>query len=469
MLREYSRQLDRTWVITDVGLCVALFVALAYQPSLTRAGGLHTLGPIAIAGMGLLTGLTWQIILSRFGVYHSHRRDGLLSMTSGLLGANAAGTLLLAATCFTLGIPVTPVFPLALGASVLLAQVALRVPITLMLRVMRRRGHNFRNVVIVGTGTRAREANDAIEGHPEWGQRVIAYLDDSDVGMDPGVPSEKVHKFVDLPSLLRGRTVDELLVACPRSMLEQINPVVHECAMVGVPVTLLTDFFGDELPAPRVGAFDSVKTLCYAPVHHNHLELIVKRGIDIVGALVGISVSVIPVGISAALIRMNSNGPIFFRQVRVGLNGRRFEMLKLRTMSVDAESTKHELMHLNEMDGPVFKVTNDPRITRVGAVLRRFSIDELPQFWNVLKGQMSLVGPRPPTPEEVGHYEGATRRRLSMRPGLTCYWQVGGRSDISFSEWVRLDLLYIDNWSLLTDVAILIRTIPEVLLGRGAR
>jgi lipopolysaccharide/colanic/teichoic acid biosynthesis glycosyltransferase len=176
-----------------------------------------------------------------------------------------------------------------------------------------------------------------------------------------------------------------------------------------------------------------------------------------------------PIILMAALaIKLTSPGPVFFRQVRCGLNGRRFEMLKLRTMCEDAEERKAELMELNEMDGPVFKIRNDQRITAVGRPLRRFSIDELPQLWNVLVGDMSLVGPRPPTPAEVSQYRTGVRRRLSMRPGLTCLWQVSGRNEVSFDRWMELDLEYIDTWSFESDLRILFRTVPAVLLARGA-
>jgi lipopolysaccharide/colanic/teichoic acid biosynthesis glycosyltransferase len=159
---------------------------------------------------------------------------------------------------------------------------------------------------------------------------------------------------------------------------------------------------------------------------------------------------------------------VLFRQTRCGLNGRRFEIVKLRTMCANAEQRLDEILHLNEMDGPVFKVKDDPRVTRVGRLLRRYSLDEIPQLWNVLRGDMSLVGPRPPLPHEVSQYESAERRRLSMRPGLTCLWQVSGRNDIGFEEWVRLDLEYIDGWSLYQDFKILVRTVPAVLFGTGA-
>jgi lipopolysaccharide/colanic/teichoic acid biosynthesis glycosyltransferase len=171
---------------------------------------------------------------------------------------------------------------------------------------------------------------------------------------------------------------------------------------------------------------------------------------------------------TAIAIRLDSPGPVFFGQIRCGLNGRRFRCWKLRTMCVDAEQKRKELAHLNEMDGPVFKINHDPRVTRVGYVLRRFSLDELPQLWNVFTGDMSIVGPRPPVPHEVAQYVDSERRRISMRPGLTCLWQVNGRNNINFEEWVKLDLEYIDSWSLSSDFKIMLKTIPAVFRGTGA-
>jgi lipopolysaccharide/colanic/teichoic acid biosynthesis glycosyltransferase len=208
--------------------------------------------------------------------------------------------------------------------------------------------------------------------------------------------------------------------------------------------------------------------LSFAPVHHNRGKLIVKRGIDIVGSAILLTLVAPILGVATLAIRLTSPGPIFFRQTRCGLNGRQFVMLKLRTMYVDAEQRKAELMHLNEMTGPVFKMKNDPRITPVGRIFRRLSIDELPQLWDVLRGDMSLVGPRPAVPLEVDEYATFERRRLSMRPGLTCIWQVNGRNDIGFDDWVRLDLEYIDTWNLTNDFKILAQTLPAVLGGEGA-
>ena len=251
-------------------------------------------------------------------------------------------------------------------------------------------------------------------------------------------------------------------------MLAEIVAVVDACAMAGVPITLLSDVFGDFLPAPRVTRFGALPALSFAPVHHNPVKIFIKRAIDVVGAAL-LLVMILPVlTVAGIAIRMGSRGPIFFRQVRCGMNGRQFVMHKLRTMYVDAEERKQDLATQNEMDGPVFKMKNDPRITPVGRFLRRFSIDELPQIWDVLWGRMSLVGPRPSLPSEVGSYKTFQRRRLSMRPGLTCLWQVSGRNKIGFDDWVRLDLEYIDTWSLRNDLKILVRTIPAVVSGSGS-
>ena len=473
MLRDLAKSIHRVWLVADVALCIALFSAIAYSPAFAGANGLSKFSPLAIGLMAVLTGLSWQIVLGRFRVYESHRRVSVIQLLTRLLLGDAVAAAGLASVLFTIGVDAPPMSPLALAAGMFIVQAATRVPTMVTLRIIRRSGKNFRNVVIVGAGPRARHATDTISRHPEWGLRIAGYLDDGNINGNsdfvPYVPANKIHKTIGLPSLLREEMVDEVLVACPRSMLLDLTPVVRECALVGIPVTILTDLFGNELPPPKVGTFDSIKTLSFAPVHHNELELMVKRGIDIVGGAVGLVLFSPIIAATALLIRIDSPGPAFFRQVRCGLHGRRFEMIKLRTMEVDAESKKLELMSLNEMDGPVFKLQNDPRVTAVGNVLRRLSIDELPQFWNVLRGDMSLVGPRPPTPDEVFHYQGDTRRRLSMRPGLTCYWQIGGRNQLSFAEWIKLDLKYIDTWSLMNDLIILLRTIPSVLGARGAR
>lgn len=470
MLREQSRQLYRMWIATDAATAAAVFIALAMRPEMQGPESLTDQGIARLTTLGLTVILGWPLLLSRFRVYHSQRRESMGAVITGLTGANALGALIVSTVALLLSVPVSPAFPLALAGCVFLAQTSLRIPVFYGLHALRRAGRNYRNVLIVGAGPRAREAMHTIDRHAEWGLRIVGFLDDGgEPNFVPSVPLEQIHKFIDLPDLLREETIDEVLVACPRAMLVSLAAVVSECAMIGVPVTLLTDIFGDDLPPPRAGRFDSLGTLSFAPVHHGEVELAFKRVLDIVGAAFGLLISAPIIGVAAVAIRMDSKGPVFFTQVRCGRNGHRFSMPKLRTMDVDAEARKIELMHLNEMDGPVFKIRDDPRITRVGHLLRTWSIDELPQFFSVLMGDMSLVGPRPPTPDEVAQYSGSERRRLSMRPGLTCLWQVNGRNDVSFEEWMKLDLEYIDAWSLTEDLRILVKTLPQVVLARGAR
>ena len=196
--------------------------------------------------------------------------------------------------------------------------------------------------------------------------------------------------------------------------------------------------------------------------------LFFKRALDIVLAGILLVLALPILAVLAVLIRLSSSGAVLFRQTRCGRNGRLFTLYKFRTMSPDAEERRREIEHLNEMDGPVFKAKNDPRVTRFGRFLRKFSLDELPQLWNVLLGDMSLVGPRPPIPDEVAQYERWQRRRLAMKPGLTCLWQISGRNELDFEQWMQLDLAYIDNWSPWLDFKILARTVPVVLSGKGA-
>jgi len=344
------------------------------------------------------------------------------------------------------------------------------------LRTLRRHGRNTQNVLVVGSGPRARHVSDVIQEHPEWGLRVIGFVDEGDFPFDPGLlqassarrGSLRVHKIHEVADLFREKVIDEVVVACPRSMLAAIVPVVTICAAVGVPVTLLSDLFGDILPLPHPVQFGPHPALSFPVMHHSLAQAQIKRAIDLLGATVLFAISAPALTAAAIAIRMTSPGPILFRQQRCGLHGRRFTMLKLRTMSSDAEECRSELEQRNEMDGPVFKIHNDPRVTLVGRFLRRYSLDEIPQLWNVWRGDMSLVGPRPPIPNEVDQYHVLQRRRLSMRPGLTCLWQVEGRNQIGFEDWVRLDLEYIDNWSLTLDCQILLRTLPAVLRGTGA-
>ncbi len=470
MLKVQSQRLHSALVSLDVVLSAVLFLAVLHrvEGAEVLGGSSEALLAPSLLGLALVGCLAWPLILQASNLYDSQRLIPLDRVLWRLLGAGGLVTLLLATTAFATGAPVSPRFPLVFGIVQCLALSAERLALFGGLRMARRVGRNTRNVLIVGSGPRAAEVERLIARHPEWGLRLVGFVDDSDRAISPALSQQRIFKLVEMPSVLRDQVIDEVIIACPRSMLGALQPVVAACGSAGLPFTMLADVFGDYLPPPRVTHFGSLAALRFASVHHSSTALAMKRAMDVVGAGVGLILTS-PLMLAAGLaIRLTSPGPIFFRQVRCGVYGRRFSMFKLRTMCEDAEDRLEALRHMNEMDGPVFKVQDDPRVTRVGRILRRYSLDELPQLWNVLKGDMSLVGPRPPVPHEVAQYETFERRRLSMRPGITCLWQVSGRNRVGFDQWVKLDVEYIDSWSIAKDVRILLKTIPAVLSGSGA-
>jgi len=337
-------------------------------------------------------------------------------------------------------------------------------------RYMRKTGRNYRQLLLVGTGPRMGKFIDLINKHPEWGLKIVGLVDDD---------SQKVGKeffgvnviglLDDISRILRENVIDEVVFIIPRGWLDKAQESITDCEIQGVKTSLAVDFFN--LKIARIKQTDIVgfPLLTFETIVPNEWELFLKRAFD---AFVSLSALIIlsPLMIVVAvLVKFTSEGPVFYAQKRVGLHGRQFTLFKFRSMYKDADKRLEEIRHLNEMDGPVFKVKNDPRITPIGKFMRKTSIDELPQLYNVLLGDMSVIGPRPPLQEEVKKYESWQVRRLSMRPGLTCLWQISGRNEISFEKWMELDLQYIDNWSLWRDIEIMIKTVPAVLFAKGAR
>lgn len=275
----------------------------------------------------------------------------------------------------------------------------------------------------------------------------------------------------DLVHCLHEHSANGVLLSAKHTYFGQVEKAIQACELEGVEAWLLADFFNTQVSQTTLDDFNGRPMLVFRSTPEDSWQKVAKQAIDVFGALAFLSFFSPVFLVIAAAIKMTSPGPILFRQRRSGLNGRPFTMLKFRSMVTNAEQRKAELQALNEMDGPVFKLTNDPRITAIGRILRRWSVDEWPQMINVLKGDMSLVGPRPLPVDEVLRFDDfADRRRLSVKPGLTCLWQIKGRNDVkNFKDWVRLDLEYIDNWSLWLDVKILIQTIPVVVMGTGAK
>jgi exopolysaccharide biosynthesis polyprenyl glycosylphosphotransferase len=341
-------------------------------------------------------------------------------------------------------------------------------------RFLRQRGRNLRYIVVAGTGAAAASAARAFTGDAGYGLRLAGFLAPTEpragqsVGRDRVLPGRVLGSYRDIEALVREHVIDELVIADPDASLATIAGLVESCRTLGLRTHVVADFLPGSWRGVDAMDLHGDIVVSLTPFPHDVFGLTIKRAMDILiagAALVALAPLFLLI---ALLVKLDSPGPVFFTQWRIGLNGRRFRFSKFRSMRADAEAHLPRLLKDNEMDGPVFKMRDDPRITRVGRVLRRFSIDELPQLWRVLVGDMSLVGPRPLMPHEIAGHDSWQRRRLSMRPGLTCLWQVSGRNHIDFDSWMRLDLEYIDQWSLGLDLRILARTVPAVLSGRGA-
>jgi len=293
---------------------------------------------------------------------------------------------------------------------------------------------------------------------------------------DEGIEIVGRFDFIEAPlqqliELLHEHSASGVIVSAKQAYFERVESIIKICELEGVEAWLVADFFGTQIARASLDELFGHPLLVFRTAPETSWQSLVKMLMDFFGALALLFVVALPMLVIALLIKLTSPGPVFFRQQRSGLNGAPFTLYKFRTMVTNAEQFKHELEAMNEMRGPVFKVTNDPRVTPIGKWLRRYSLDELPQLFNVLRGEMSLVGPRPLPVDEVKHFNDLShRRRLSVKPGITCLWQIKGRNQITdFKEWVRLDLEYIDNWSLWLDLKILVRTIPAVFAATGAK
>ncbi|MEW5922511.1 MAG: sugar transferase [Candidatus Zixiibacteriota bacterium] len=325
-----------------------------------------------------------------------------------------------------------------------------------------------KNVIIFGAGERGKRAADIFLKYPDLNIRILGFIDFHKSGLWRYRDIPLVGQVDQLDQVINRNQVDMVVMAPEPEDYIASQDIFDLVEKMGVNICVLPFIYERKISSCCTSSVNGQAMLLYQPLRQSAVEKILKNIMDKVGAIIGLMISAPVLLVSIIAIKLDSPGPILFRQRRSGLNGRVFDMLKLRTMVSDAEGRKQTLMHLNEMTGPVFKIKDDPRVTRVGKILRRFSIDEFPQFINVLKGDMSLVGPRPPLPAEVAQYEPWQRRKLSVKPGATCLWQINGRNHIDFERWTRLDLQYIDQWSLREDARILLKTIPAVLKGNGA-
>jgi exopolysaccharide biosynthesis polyprenyl glycosylphosphotransferase len=415
----------------------------------------------------------WHFIFTLCGLYESRR---LAARGSESIDAVKAATLvsiclIVCAAVFHIRM-ITSAFLVLFWIFSSVLVVSGRLLVRNVLGRIRRRGRDLHFVLILGTNSRALSFASRIEAKPELGYRVLGFVDDEWDGIAGflGAGYNFCCNFGGLPEFLRRNVVDEIAFYLPfRSFYEYASDVAALCEQQGIIMRFDPDIFNLRIARPRTEDFDGQPQIAVYAGALEGLPLLVKRMLDLAISFV-LLVLLAPLFIVVSvLIKLTSEGPVFFLQQRVGVNKRRFLIYKFRTMVPHAEKMLAELEALNEVSGPVFKIKNDPRLTPIGKILRRTSIDELPQLINVLRGEMSLVGPRPMAVRDFeGFSEDWQRRRFSIRPGITCLWQVNGRSSIPFRQWMELDMQYIEQWSLWLDLKILARTIPAVLKGAGA-
>ncbi len=412
----------------------------------------------------------WLSLLSTLGAYRDFRtrcfkKELIIIVKAGLLSIIVLGCIF-----FILQMKFTSrlyfgIFTITIGLCLIVEKRL----ISALLDRMHKHGFNQINLLIVGTGRRAQEFIKVVKENANWGLRIVGLIDDEHGMYGKEIKGNRVlGRIQDIPFILHRKVIDRVIFVVPRLWLHRLDDVILACEREGIATSICMDLYDLRIAKMRQTNFNGFPLLEIETVHAKEWHLFLKRTIDIVVSIL-LMILVSPIYlITAIAIKLSSKGPIFFSQVRCGVNGRKFTLYKFRSMIVGAEMKKKLLEKMNEMDGPVFKIKQDPRITKVGRIIRKLSIDELPQLINVLKGDMSVVGPRPPLPVEVEMYQLWQRRRLSLKPGITCVWQVSGRNNVNFDRWMEMDLEYIDNWSLWLDIKILIKTFFVVLTGYGA-
>jgi exopolysaccharide biosynthesis polyprenyl glycosylphosphotransferase len=415
--------------------------------------------------------LAWHVIFSMCDLYVSHRMSTLQAEVLDAFKATTLSTALLIFAGAFFSIPVlTPLFCIVFWLISFGLVSASRLVLRTIASEVRRRGRNLRFLLILGTNSRAMEFARKIENSPERGYRILGFVD-SDWSQFPAFESSGFRlacNYAELPEFLRKHVVDEVAMYLPlRSFHGYSSEVAALCQQHGIILRFDSDIFGLKTPRWKAEGFDDAYYV--AAGVPDAWSMLGKRALDLLISSFLLILLAPLFAIVALWIKFSNGGPVFFTQERVGLNKRIFRIYKFCTMVSDAEKMMTQLEKHNEMTGPVFKIKNDPRITPAGRFLRRTSIDELPQLLNVFKGDMSLVGPRPlPVRDYQGFQEDWQRRRFSARPGITCLWQVNGRNSLTFEQWMKLDIQYLDERSFWLDLKILARTIPAVLKGSGA-
>lgn len=481
MIRLRHKLLIQMFRLFDQFALAATALAIIYlRPEIAIQGGDRSMLLEATfqfedaVGM-LILAVGWIGIFDYFIRYKADRLVGLNTQLLNLVKATSVATFWLMVVSAVFSVKSFNILNIAIFfAAVTVIGIFSRLFLRVLLLSARKSGYNYRYLLVIGANQRACEVASKIDSKAELGYKIIGFVAETDEAMEDWQLRNRSNRKVlgvlsDLREILTQERVDEVIVCLPvDARFSDITRIVQHARDLGIVVRLMPDFAdGTLLRNLHVEEFEDeyVVTLFREQML---IQLLLKRVIDTALSLAVLIVLFPVMALVALLIKITSPGPVLFVQNRVGMNQRQFKLYKFRSMVVDAEERKKELAHLNERDGPAFKIENDPRITRIGRFIRKTSIDELPQLFNVLSGEMSLVGPRPPLPDEVKKYEWLFRKRLSVKPGITCIWQISGRNNVSFDRWMQMDHEYVENWSLMLDLKILLKTVPAVLLSRGA-
>ncbi len=416
--------------------------------------------------------LTFILMLTYFvqKLYDYERMKSLSDELTTIFTGAATGILILVAIFFFYR-------PLFYSRLLLIYAFAFTVIILSLVRVLRnfvlgllrKKGIGVTRVLIVGAGDIGRRVMRNILAQPHLGYHVVGFVDDNpEKGYGYIGRFRGLGELEKIPQIVREEAVDEVIITLPWMYHRKILGIMEQCERYNVKAKIVPDLFQMSLSQIEVDDLSGLPLISIRPLAFRRWERLIKRAMDLLIASVALIVFLPLMLIIALAIKLDSPGPVLFKQVRVGKGGQEFVIYKFRSMRWGAEEEQERLRELSEVDGPIFKIKNDPRCTRVGRIIRRFSLDELPQLYNVLRGEMSLVGPRPPLPSEVAQYKEWHKKRLTVPPGMTGLWQVSGRSLLSFDEMVLLDLYYIENWTPLLDLKILLRTIPKVIMSEGA-
>lgn len=464
--------------VYDIFAFIAAFLMAAFQFRISPTGmSLSEFMALRITVENILffalVLLAWHNIFNLCGLYVSKRLTSPSTEIFDVCKATFVASALLLVGAKSLHLQmVTWRFVATLWLICTGAMICGRLASRTLLFIWRRRGHNTRHLLILGTNERAIEFSEWVAARPELGFHIVGFVDDDWSGIAKFEASghKRCSTFSTLAKFLRHNVVDEVAIYLPlRSYYEHAAQLVSLCEQHGILIRMDSQIFKSRSQDPAALDLEENSTFMAIANSTNVWHALIKRFIDCFVS-VALLIALAPVLlIVAVLVKLGSEGPVLFRQTRVGLNKRMFSIYKFRTMIVDAEKVQDKLLAKNEMNGPVFKIKDDPRITPIGRFLRKTSIDELPQLLNVLKGEMSLVGPRAMSLRDYQLFDQDWhRRRFSVRPGITCLWQIYGRNSIPFEQWMELDLQYIDKWSLWLDIKILAQTLPAVLRGTGA-